>query len=76
MKIYVVIILLDSSLILVSLLKMSAFKCLIFSVKVCKSLSKLIRMKITQHIFCWINYISFHIEFLRIGCVSQKGMHF
>jgi hypothetical protein len=61
------IILLDFSLILVSLLKMLALKCVIVSVKVCKSLSKLTIIKITKHVFCSINYISFHIKFLHIG---------
>jgi hypothetical protein len=42
------IILLDSSLIIVCLMKMSTLKCLILSVKVCKSLSKLTRMKRTS----------------------------
>ena len=45
-----VIILLDFSLILVSLLKMFALKCLILSVKFCQSLLKLERMKRTRFV--------------------------
>jgi len=64
------------SLILVSLLKMLVTKCLILSVKVCKTIWKLKRIKRTQHVFYQIKYIGFHIEFLRIRWVWRTVMHF
>jgi len=48
---------------------MLALKCLILSVKICKSLRKLKRMKRIHFVFDWINYIDYHIEFSRTSWV-------